>query len=286
MKAQLMNHISAAAEHASRAASVDGGSGPSGGLPAPQPSATHLVLIPSYNPGVKVFETISAARRYWAPVWVVVDGSTDGTGAALLALAERDPALRIISLPSNCGKGAAVLRGTREALQAGFTHVLTMDSDGQHPADRIPRFMAASSAAPDAMILGDPIFDASAPLLRIRGRRISNFMTNLETLWVGVHDSLFGFRVYPAASLERVMRDQRWMRRFDFDAEVAVRLCWLGVRPVNLPAAVRYFRADQDGVSHFRYGRDNVLLTWMHLRLFAGFLIRAPVLVGRRLLGR
>jgi glycosyltransferase involved in cell wall biosynthesis len=282
MKPEPMNHA-VAAGHGSRTASEAVGSGPAGRLPTPQPSASHLVLIPSYNPGAKVFETVSAARRYWAPVWVVVDGSTDGTGPALTALAQRDPDLRVISLPNNCGKGAAVLHGVREALRAGFTHVLTMDSDGQHPADQIPSFMSASSAAPDAMILGDPVFDASAPLLRVRGRRISNWMTNLETLWVGIHDSLFGFRVYPAAPLERVMRGRRWMRRFDFDAEVAVRLCWRGVRPVNLPAPVRYFRADEGGVSHFRYLRDNVLLTWMHVRLFAGFLIRAPVLVGRRL---
>jgi hypothetical protein len=101
-----------------------------------------------------------------------------------------------------------------------------------------------------------------------------------------VHDSLFGFRVYPAQALERVMRRQIWMRRFDFDVEAVVRLCWRGVRPVNMPAAVRYFRAADGGVSHFRYGRDNLLLTWMHLRLLAGFVIRLPLLAGRRALRR
>ncbi len=161
-----------------------------------------------------------------------------------------------------------------------------MDSDGQHPAGEIPAFMAASAAAPAAMILGEPVFDASAPLLRVRGRRISNWLANLETLWVGVHDSLFGFRVYPAAPLERIMRRQIWMRRFDFDVEAVVRLCWRGVHPINLPAAVRYLRVDEGGVSHFRYGRDNALLTWMHTRLLAGFLIRLPRLVWRRATGR
>ena len=61
------------------------------------------------------------------------------------------------------------------------------------------------------------------------------------------------------------MRRQPWMRRFDFDAEAVVRLCWRGVRPINVPAPVRYFRADEGGVSHFNYWRDNALLTWMHL---------------------
>lgn len=250
------------------------------------PSSTHVVLIPSYNPGAKVFETVAAARACWAPVWIVVDGSTDGTGEALCAIAERDPDLRVFMLPRNRGKGAAVLHGVREALKQGFTHVLTMDSDGQHPADQIPPFMAASRAAPDAMILGEPVFDGSAPRVRLRGRRISNWWTNLETLWLGVHDSLFGFRVYPAAPLERIMRHTVWMRGFDFDAEAAVRLCWRGVRPLNLPAAVRYFRAEEGGISHFRYGRTNVLLTWMHVRLVAGFVIRLPVLIGRRWLAR
>ena len=251
-----------------------------------QASTTHLVLIPSYNPGARVFATVAAARAHWAPVWVVVDGSNDGTAEALTRLAEQDASLRVIRLPRNRGKGAAVLYGVRAALTDGFTHVLTMDSDGQHPAEKIPAFMAASAAAPAAMILGQPVFDASAPLLRVRGRRISNWWANLETLWVGVHDSLFGFRVYPATPLERVMRRQIWMRRFDFDVEAVVRLCWRGVRPINLPAAVRYFRAADGGVSHFHYGRDNVLLTWMHLRLLAGFMLRLPRLVWRRVAGR
>ena len=136
------------------------------------------------------------------------------------------------------------------------------------------------------MILGRPVFDASAPLLRVRGRKICNWWVNLETLWSGIGDSLYGFRVYPIAPLVRVMRRQPWMRRFDFDAEAAVRLSWRGVRAINVPAPVRYFRPDEGGVSHFNYWRDNLLLTWMHLRLFFGFLIRLPLLAARRALGR
>jgi hypothetical protein len=157
-----------------------------------------------------------------------------------------------------------------------------MDSDGQHPAESIGAFMAASMSEPEALILGEPQFDASAPLLRVRGRRISNWWANLETLWAGIHDSLFGFRVYPIAPLLRVMRHQPWMRRFDFDAEAAVRLCWLGLRPRNLLASVRYFLPGEGGVSHFNYWRDNALLTWMHARLLLGFVLRLPWLLWRR----
>jgi len=200
-------------------------------------------------------------------------------------MAEAEPGLAVFVLPENRGKGAAVLYGLREAQAAGFTHVLTMDSDGQHPAERIEAFMQASMAEPDAMVLGVPVFDASAPGLRVKGRRISNWWANLETLWAGIHDSLYGFRVYPVGPLIAVMNRQPWMRRFDFDVEAAVRLCWRAVRPINLPAPVRYFRPEQGGVSHFKYGRDNVLLTWMHFRLFWGFVMRLPLLCFRRMRG-
>lgn len=249
-------------------------------------SATHLVLIPSYNPGPKVYETVRAARAQWAPVWVVVDGSTDDSVEGLQAMALEDAGLRVLVLPRNVGKGAAVLQGLELAASGGFTHVLTMDSDGQHPAVLIPEFMATSARQPAAMVLGVPVFAADAPRLRVNGRKVSNWWANLETLWAGIGDSLFGFRVYPIGPLREVMRGQRWMRRFDFDPEAVVRLCWRGVKPVNLPATVRYFRADEGGVSHFKYLRDNVLLSWMHSRLFVGFLLRLPVLLKRRLIGQ
>ncbi len=246
-------------------------------------SATHLVLIPSYNPGPRVYQTVSEARAQWNPVWVVVDGSTDGSTEGLRRLAEADSGLRVFVLPANAGKGAAVLHGLEQAQAAGWTHALTMDSDGQHPADLIPTFMQASIARPEVMVLGRPIFDASAPLLRVRGRRVSNGWTNLETLGAGVADSLYGFRVYPIDALARVMRSQSWMRRFDFDTEAVVRLAWGGVKPINLDAPVKYLSAADGGVSHFRYGRDNLLLSWMHTRLMIGFALRLPLLLWRRL---
>ena len=131
------------------------------------------------------------------------------------------------------------------------------------------------------MVLGVPRFDASAPVLRVKGRRISNWWADLETLRAGIGDSLFGFRVYPVAPLLAVMRGQLWMRRFDFDPEAAVRLSWRGVPALNLSAPVRYLRPDEGGVSHFHYWRDNALLTWMHTRLVLGFLARLPLLALR-----
>ena len=255
-------------------------------MSGPAMSSTHVVVIPSYDTGPLVYSTVAAARAAWSPVWVVVDGSRDGTAEGLFALAASDPGLRVDVLAKNSGKGAAVLHALEAARAQGFTHALTMDADGQHPAELIAAFMTESAAHPDAMVLGRPVFDASAPLLRVRGRRVSNAWTNLETLGAGIADSLFGFRVYPIAPLVDVMRRQPWMRRFDFDTEAVVRLAWRGVRPINVDAPVRYLRAEEGGVSHFRYGRDNALLSWMHLRLLLGFALRLPMLVARRLAGR
>lgn len=245
-------------------------------------SATHLVLIPSFNPGETVFETVRGARAAWNPVWIVTDGSTDGTPERLEALAKEDPGLRVLKLPANGGKGGAVLAGIEAAAREGYTHALTMDSDGQHPAKMIPEFMRVSMANPKAVVLGRPVFDASAPALRVKGRRISNWWANLETVGAGVGDSLYGFRVYPIADLAAVMRSQRWMRRFDFDPEAAVRLVWRGLEPVNVDAPVKYLSREEGGVSHFRYGRDNTLLTWMHIRLMLEFLVRLPWLLWRK----
>lgn len=246
---------------------------------SPRASSSHLVLIPSYNPGARGIETVRAARRHWDPVCVVDDGSTDGTTAQLQAMASQDPGLMVLVRARNGGKGAAVLEGLRRTAALGYTHVLTLDADGQHPAELIPQFMARSQLEPDAMILGVPVFGAEAPRIRVAGRRVSNWWANLETLWTGIEDSLFGFRVYPLEPLHAIMERSRFMRRFDFDVEAVVRLRWRGVRAVNLPAPVRYFRPEDGGVSHFRYGRDNLLLTGMHLRLLAGFLLRLPLLL-------
>ena len=245
-------------------------------------STTHVVIIPSYNTGAKVLETVRNARSHWAPVWVVVDGSNDGTAEQLQAIAAEDTGLRVFILPENRGKGAAVLHGLEIAAKEYFTHALTMDADGQHPAEKIAEFMAKSMANSNALILGLPQFDTSAPSLRVRGRKVSNWWANLETCWQGIGDSLFGFRVYPIKPLLEIMQANLWMRRFDFDVEAAVRLVWRGVPPINLAAPVKYFNADEGGVSHFNYVRDNALLTWMHTRLFCGFIVRLPWLLWLR----
>jgi glycosyltransferase involved in cell wall biosynthesis len=231
------------------------------------PSQTHLVIIPSYNTGGKLVKTVKQALACWKPVWVVMDGSTDGSMATLAEMGGSENGLRVLSLARNFGKGAAVLHGLLAAGQAGFTHALVLDADGQHSADYISVFMQASQENPDAMILGVPQFAADAPASRRHGRRVGNWWANLETFWGGIEDSLFGFRVYPIQESVRILQITRGARRFDFDTELAVRLFWAGVPPINLPAPVQYFNPAEGETSHFHYWRDNLLLIQRHTLL-------------------
>jgi len=232
------------------------------------PRKTHLVMIPAFNPGRLLAETVGEVLSRWSDAWVVVDGSTDGSHEGL----GLRTGLRVITLPVNQGKGAAVLAGAREAVAAGFTHALVMDADGQHPADRITDFMAASAHQPEALICGMPIFGPDAPLVRLYGRKLSVGMARLETSGNAAADPLFGFRVYPLAALIGALGRTTGARRYDFDPEVAVRLAWAGTPAVNIEAACVYVPREKGGVSHFRYLRDNLRMVSMHARLLAALM--------------
>ncbi|BCG63870.1 MAG: glycosyltransferase [Methyloprofundus sp.] len=246
-------------------------------------SSSHLLMIPSYNTGALLQVTVAEALQQWLPVWVIIDGSDDGSELLLEPLQAQYPdALRVLKLSQNIGKGAAILEGITQAQAKGFTHVLTMDADHQHDVDFINPFMQMSNDNLTAMILGEPLFDDSAPMIRVQGRRISNWWVNLETWGWGIHDSLFGMRIYPIQDLMAVMHSTNWARRFDFEPEVAVRMAWRRVPVLNIATPVRYIATEEGGVSQFKYGRDNVLLVGMHIRLFLGFLLRLPKLILRK----
>lgn len=246
-------------------------------------SGTHLIIVPSYNTGALLEKTIREILDFWHPVWVIIDGSDDLSDQLLEPLLKQFPeVLKLFKLPQNAGKGAAILQGIQAAQTQGFTHVLTMDADNQHAPESIHAFMQQSLLNPEAMVLGEPVFDASAPALRVQGRRISNVLANLETLGWGIHDALFGMRVYPIHALIKVMQSTAWARRFDFEPEVAVRLAWQGVPVINIATPVRYISKAAGGVSQFRYIRDNTLLTWMNIRLLIGFIVNLPGLITRK----
>jgi glycosyltransferase involved in cell wall biosynthesis len=242
-------------------------------LDRPASSDTHLVIIPSFNTGRLLEATVAAALACWRPVWVVIDGSTDDSAAAVDAIAQTDQALRVFHMASNQGKGEAVRFGLTAAEANGFTHALVMDADGQHPAESISAFMAMSAAFPEAAIMGRPVFGADAPWIRVVSRRLCNACATIVTLR-RVGDTLFGFRIYPIAELLSVMRASRGMRRFDFDPEAVIRLAWNGTPLIHLPTRVRYPSRADGGVSHFNYMLDNLLLIGMYLRLSFDALLR------------
>ena len=235
-------------------------------------SASHLVVIPSYNTGPRLRETVVSALAQWPNVWVVVDGSDDGSDLALEELSAKHPGFTLLRRPVNGGKGAAVFDVARQALETGFTAALVMDADGQHPASLIGPMMELSMRHPDCLVMGQPVFGPEVPRARLYGRRLTILCTELETLAAGLGDTLFGMRVYPLRDLCEIMGETRHARGYDFDPEVAVRLVWRGVRPVRIPVPVRYFTKEEGGVSHFNYLRDNLKLTGLQFRLLFHFI--------------
>lgn len=245
-------------------------------------SSTHVLVIPSYNPGPLVLDVVREVLDYPLPVWVMIDGSDDGTAESLKALARDHEGLRVFHFPHNRGKGTMILEAAREALKAGYTHLISFDSDGQHPASHLPRFLETSQKHPRAMILGKPEFGSEAPIERVWWRKVANGLTGGMTLGGGIGDSLFGMRAYPLAELKAAMESTRWARRFDFEPETAIRISWMGIPAINLPTPVRYLKREEGGISHFRYGRDNLLLTGMYVRLLFGMFLRLPKLMRQR----
>lgn len=241
-----------------------------------------VVVLPSFNSGKKLAETVAEVFLFHSRAIVVLDACTDDSEMLLRAQGWGFPELEILKHPVNLGKGACVLSALDRASERGFELALVMDADGQHPAREIQTFFGLAEDHPGHMVLGVPVFGPDAPAERVRGRKIGNWWTNLETLWGGIGDSLFGFRVYPVETTRRILHSIKTARRFDFDTEIAVRLFWSGIQPINRSVPVRYPPKEQGGVSHFRYLRDNLLLAGTHTRLVFGMLLRLPLLLRGR----
>lgn len=220
-------------------------------------------LIPTFNNPRTIRAVVEETRRHIATVLVVDDGSDSQGRAACEALAKEGLAV-VIHRERNGGKGAAVKTGLTELKARGFTHAFQVDADGQHAIADMPRFLAAAEAHPQALVLGSPEFDASAPRARLIGRKITRFWTHVETLGPLIDDPMCGFRVYP---IETALLASARGNAMDFDPEIAVRIAWNGTQVLNLLTRVRYIGEGEGGVSHFRLVRDNALISWMHTRL-------------------
>jgi polyprenyl-phospho-N-acetylgalactosaminyl synthase len=227
-------------------------------------------LIPTYDNPATIRAVVQAVKQYVPDVLVVDDGSREAGRSACEALA-REGACRVVHRAHNGGKGAAVKTGLETLRQLGFTHAFQIDGDGQHAVADMPRFVAAAELHPEALVLGSPEFDDSAPRARLIGRQITRFWTHVETVGVVIHDPMCGFRVYP---IEPALRASARGNAMDFDPEIAVGIAWAGAPVLNLATRVRYLSEAQGGVSHFRLWRDNVLISWMHTRMVFALVFR------------
>ncbi len=225
---------------------------------------TPCLLIPIYNQPQRIADVVARLEPLRLPLLLVDDGSDAVTGAVLEELAARHAWLTLIRRPHNGGRGAALKTGSRSALERGFTHALQLDADGQHDPSQVPPLLAAAREEPKALVLGVPVFDASAPAARLYGRWICRAWVWLETLSFAVRDPLCGLRCIPLEPVRALLESRALADRMEFDVELVVRLVWAGVPVRSVEVQVRYF---EDGVSHYRVLRDNWLLSRLHTRL-------------------
>ncbi|MEC4747040.1 glycosyltransferase family 2 protein [Methylomicrobium sp. Wu6] len=237
------------------------------------------IIIPVYNHERAIPRVISRIKGHGIPCLLVNDGSSAACSEVLESCARQESGwLTLLTRAKNGGKGAAVIDGFNAAIGLGYTHALQIDADGQHNIDDIPRFVEAGRLNPDAMILGQPVFDETVPISRMYGHSITNLCIVINTLSLAIADGMCGFRLYPLAAVDKLISTTPIGQGMNYDVDIAVRLHWQGVEAINLPTAVHY---PYDGVSHFRLWHDNVMIATTHAKLFLGMLIRIPQLLLR-----
>lgn len=236
------------------------------------------LIIPHYNHMRQFTEFLPRLQALQLPCIVVDDGSDQQDVLALRKLLRDKAYVKLLERPQNSGKGAAVLSGCGLARTLGFTHGLQIDADGQHDAGSVAALLEKSRRHPDAIISGLPSFDQSIPPIRYWGRKITLYLSRLESFSTQIEDAMCGFRVYPLQQLHDVAAHFSIGRGMDFDADILVKSVWHGVAVHYVVTPVRYI---ENGVSHFHYLKDNVVMTALHIRLLFGMLLRLPWLVTR-----
>ncbi len=229
-----------------------------------------LALIPHYNHAGTVGRVAAAMREQGLDVLIVDDGSHADCRSVLDALA-RQPGVAVHYRPQNGGKGAAVKSGLDYAQEHGYTHVLQVDADAQHHLPDAAKLIEQSNAKPQSVVCGWPQYGEDAPKSRLYGRKITDFWNMVNTGGFAIKDSMCGFRLYPVATVQDVVKQECLGDRMDFDTEILVHLCWRGAEMVWVKTPVQYAAG---GVSHFNAWHDNVRISKMHARLFFGMLAR------------
>lgn len=237
-------------------------------------------VIPIYNHERAIGAVVDGVLEHELPCILVDDGSGPDCAGVIDALVAAAPnRLTLLRHTCNRGKGSAVLTGIRHAEQVGYSHALQIDADGQHRVADIPRFLQMAEAHPQALILGCPEYDRSAPSLRRWARHLTHVWVSINTLSRQIKDSMCGFRVYPLGPTLEIDRRRKLGERMNFDIEIVVRLYWAGVEMINLPTPVVY---SKDTISHFRGWLDTLLISRVHATLFFGMVARLPLLLARK----
>lgn len=238
------------------------------------------IIIPVYNHGDAIAANIDHLADHELPLILINDNSDDNNTAILHRLAKGNDWIEVIDLPENQGKGGAVMTGLKAALSKGYSHAVQIDADGQHDFKDISLFAETAKENPEAVVVGQPRYDASIPKGRLIGRYITHVWIWIETLSLTIKDSMCGFRVYPLAITNKILSSARLGKRMDFDPEILVRMYWANIPIRSLKTKVVY---PPNGLSHFRMWEDNWLISCMHTRLFFGMLLRSPRLLIRKL---
>jgi glycosyltransferase involved in cell wall biosynthesis len=237
------------------------------------------IIIPVYNHEHAIAKVIAQLKPYAIPCLLINDGSSSTCLDVLESCAKQETAwVTLLNRDENGGKGAAVIDGFKAAKRLGYSHAIQIDADGQHNIDDIPRFLNAGKLKPEAMILGQPLFDESAPKSRLYGRRLTNLWIAINTLSLAIADGMCGFRLYPLDAIDKLISSTNISQGMAYDIDIVVRLYWQGVNAINIITAVHY---PIDGVSHFKLWQDNVMISKTHAKLFFGMLIRIPQLILR-----
>ena len=209
----------------------------------------YCALIPTYNNIATAADVVRRALNY-LPVIVVVDGATDGTLESIEAI--NDERLTIVSYEKNRGKGFALKTGLKKAGEMGYTHVVTLDSDGQHFPEDIPLMLRASKIRPEALIVGSRnLKHDNMPGKNTFANKFSNFWFFVQTLTY-LPDTQTGFRVYP---LQRLSGVRFMTNRYEAELLLLVFTTWANVSVVSVPIRV-YYPPQNQRVSYFRPAKD------------------------------
>lgn len=218
-----------------------------------------LALIPAYEEGPRIAAVVETAAHY-LPVVVVDDGSTDDTAAR----AEAEGATVLRQVP-NAGKGAALRRGFRHALDAGASAVVTLDADGQHDPTEIPRFLEAFESRRGELIIGRRDFAEMPPI-----RRLSNTVGSVAlsvALGRTVPDNQSGYRLI-GRTLMRALLDSD-ESGFEFEVEMIARCIALGL-PLDWVPIRTIYGGEPSHIRPWRHFTEFVRVTRKARRIIRG----------------